>query len=125
MENKVGLIRHKNTEVLSTSSYFLIPRDPYKNKQAGYQLKNYFSWEKESTIFSIYKKPCTVNINAYYRIRNDMLLEHGYDLRCGNQTYHSWCCAYRIKAANNEYLIYHTRDHVYCVIIGEFKNEIL
>lgn len=119
MENKVALITHNNIKVLNTSRYFLIPRDPSRNKQADYQLKNYLRWEKESTIFSIYNKPCTTDKNAYYKIRNDMVLEHGYDLRCGNPTKYSWCCAYRIKASNHEFLIYHTRDRVFCVIIGE------
>ena len=119
MENKVGLIMHKNTQVLNTSRYFLTPKDPHKNKQAAYLLNNYLRWDKESTIFSIYKNPGVTNKNAYYKIRNDMLLEKGYDLRCGNQSSHSWSCAYRVKASDYEFLIYHTRDYVHCVIIGE------
>ena len=100
--------------------------NPETNKHAMRMLTNYFSWDKESSIFSIYGKPCDKNIKAYYRLRDDMAGDNGYDFRCGNPTCHSWCCAYRIpghcdsSGKSDSYLIYHTRDNVYAIHIPTY-----
>ena len=107
--------------VSHTSSHYYFERvlDPQKNKKALQMLKNYYSWAKDSTVFTIYKSdPCEKNVKAFWQIRDDMFAENGLDLRCGNPTCHSWCCAYRVPVRDNLfYLIYHTRDNVYCIYI--------
>ena len=106
------------TERFVTSRYTLKVLDISKNKKALYMLKKYFSWSKDSTIFTIYGKPCDANVKAYYRLKDDMVADNGFDFRCGNPTCHSWCCAYQVPAYGDlSYLIYHTRDNVYCIAI--------
>ena len=103
-------------DFLSTSYYILRILNPETNKKAKHMLECYKKWEEGSTITSIYTKPCSANIKAYDNIRQQMIADGGKDLRCGNQTCHSWCCGYVITIYKNiSYLIYHTREHVYCI----------
>lgn len=106
-------------DYLITSYYVLRIMNPEINKRAKYMLECYKKWEEGSTIKSIYKtKPCSANIGAYDIIRQQMIADGGHDLRCGNPTCHSWCCAYVITLYKNvNYLIYHTREHVYCIMM--------
>lgn len=108
-------------ETITTSYYTLKVMNPKTNKKAMYMLTEYFSWDKESTIWTIYKKPCYENEKAFCNLRSEMQQDNGFDLRCGNPSCHSWCLAYRIPGySNDSYLIYHTRDNVYCIYIPAF-----
>lgn len=98
----------------TTAHYHLKVLNPAKNKKALGMLSSYFSWDKDSTIWTIYGKPCYDNEKAFCALRNEMRDDNGYDLRCGNQSCYSWSLAYRTP---DGYLIYHTRDNVYCIYI--------
>lgn len=106
------------SEQFTTSKYVLKVLDPAKNKRAEHMAHNYFSWAKDSTIWTIYGKPCDKNAKAYFSILEDKNVEGGIDFRCGSRTLHSWCCGYRLQYNDNlSYLIYHTRDNVYCIVL--------
>lgn len=107
----------KSKEYLTTSYYTLRIMNPATNKKARCMIECYNNWKEGSTITSLYaKKPCSTSIEAYDAIRQQMFADGGKDFRCGNPTCYSWCCAYIITVrTNHSYLIYHTRDHVYCV----------
>ena len=111
-------------ETITTSHYTLKVMNPFTNKKALHFLKNYIKWKKDSTIWTIYGKPCYENEKAFCKLRQEMRDDNGIDLRCGNQSCHSWSLAYRIPGYVDslgviltEYLIYHTRDNVYAILI--------
>lgn len=105
-----------------TCDYYLRVLDPIKNKKANHFLRNYIRWSKNSTIFTIYSKPCDSNIKAYYAIKEQMYVDNGFDFRCGNHSTHRWSCAYRIPYGEKSLLIYHTRDNVYCIFYSALSE---
>ena len=104
---------------MKTTHYELKVLNPSKNKKANRFMLSYNRWNKNSTIWTIYNKPCYDNEKAFCKLRNECKDDNGYDLRCGNQSCHSWSLAYKILSTDgNEYLIYHTRDNVYCISLA-------
>ena len=113
-------------EIMQTNSgYYLQVRNPKTNKRYQKIVNNYFSFKEESTIHTIYKKPCTKNCEAFIELKYQCSLDNGYDLRVGNPTCHSWCLGYRLNGVSEEdgtvsnYLIYHTRDNIYCILLND------